>query len=317
MKQLFVGIDGGGTKTEAVVMDSDCRIVLQLTGESTNPHAVTFPKALQNLGNLLDAIRFNPGTSEWQSMAIGLSGVSTGAEQATVHRYLEQYKQEHGLNFHCSLLNDAQIALMATLQREEGIIAISGTGSIIYGLTPTAEQYRTGGWGHLLGDEGSGYDIGIRALKAVMRSYDGIAPPTLMTSLIVDSYGFTSITELKPFIYGDAIHKSDIAKFAEIVIRASGQNDSAAITIIQQAAGEMANAAITLIGKNDWFKSCDLVMTGSIFAHSELFNQTFRNAIRAAFAEIKFHTASHTPAYGAALLALKHNIEPLIVKESD
>lgn len=305
---IVVGIDGGGTKTEAIALDAERNLLLRLTGESTNPHAVTFPIALHNLGALLDALRASPEliNAQWEALVLGLSGINTEEEQQAVYRYLQQYQDERGIHFHCSLQNDAQIALMATLQREEGIIAISGTGSIVYGLTPTAERYRAGGWGQTLGDEGSGYDLGLRTLKTITRSYDGILPPTTMTELLLKQYAFTTVMDLRSYVYKDSIHKSDIAKFAEIAVRACEDGDSAAISAVTQAARDLAVAAIAVIGKHRWFASCDLVTTGSIFKHSPTYTRIFRDTVYAEFPEIKFHESVHPPAYGAALLAHKH-----------
>jgi N-acetylglucosamine kinase-like BadF-type ATPase len=100
-------------------------------------------------------------------------------------------------------------------------------------------------------------------------------------------------------------------------VTAAQQGDSAAHHIIETAAQNLAATALALIGKHPWFASCDLVLTGSIFTHSEAFNLTFREAIRVKYPEIMFHNAAHTPAYGAALLALKHHSEQLYLKESD
>ncbi|WP_127585216.1 BadF/BadG/BcrA/BcrD ATPase family protein [Paenibacillus koleovorans] len=325
--RLAIGIDGGGTKTEAIALRSDAlmpeaaisgllgpasgtpssAIVARTAGLSTNPHAVTFDGAMANLAALLDALRAEPAAAgaEWDSVVLGLSGVSTDDEQAAVYRYLEQYKAERGMRFDCAIRNDAQIALMATLGREEGIIAISGTGSIISGLTPSGAAYRTGGWGHLLGDEGSGYDIGLRMLKTVMRSYDGILPPTSMTAALLERLGFASLLELKAYVYQPSVKKSDIAGFAEIAIRACEAGDPGATAVVEACAGELAAAAVALIRKDGWFTGCDLVMTGSVFKHSPTFAHVFRTHVAHAYPEIKFHTAEQPPAYGAALLALK------------
>lgn len=325
MMQLVIGIDGGGTKTEAIALDLERNILLRLTGESTNPHAVTFPTALNNLGKLLDALSTSPEVkgAQWKAVALGLSGISTVEEQNAVYRYMKIYQEDRGLHFDCSLQNDAQIALMATLGREEGIIAISGTGSIVFGLTPAAEQYRAGGWGHILGDEGSGYDIGLRTLKAVTRSYDGILPPTRMTELLLQEYGFPAVSDLRSYIYKESVHKSDIAKFAEIGVRACEQGDSTAFNLVAQSARDLAAAAIAVIGKNDWFASCDLVTTGSIFKHSPTYAKTFSESVAATYPAVNLHASVHPPAYGAALLALKRSGSPYdhsimnSLKESD
>lgn len=311
--QYVIGIDGGGTKTEAVVMDLEGNRVGGHTGASTNPHAVTFPTAMEHLHQLLDAVFALPVVqgSECVAAALGLSGIDTPAERESVNQSLDSYRQRTGLRFQTYLNNDAQIALMATLERDEGIIAISGTGSILFGLTPARERYRVGGWGQLLGDEGSGYEIGLRTLKAVMKSFDGIEPPTRLTEAILAHKGFSVITDLKPYIYSPCIKKHDVAQFAELCIRCAEGGDPAAAAIVRDEAQQLAKAALTLIGKNEWFGSCDLVTTGSIFKYSALFAETFRAAVNAAHPDVRVRPAANAPAYGAALLARRQWRESL------
>jgi N-acetylglucosamine kinase-like BadF-type ATPase len=199
--------------------------------------------------------------------------------------------------------NDAQIALMATLADDRGIIVISGTGSIVFGLTGTRQKYRVGGWGHLLGDEGSGYDIGIRTLRAAMRSHDGIEPPTSLASRIVEAYGFKAVTDLRTYIYQPHLKKHDIAKFAELCIRADEQGDRTARAILEASANDLADAAAALVRKDAWFESCDLVTTGSIFRYSKSFGDRFRHNLQLHAPHVRIHPSAREPAYGAALLA--------------
>lgn len=310
--RVAVGIDGGGTKTEAIAIDEHRHVLVRLTGESTNPNAVTLAGAMRNLSALLDALRAAPALSgrAWSTAALGLSGVNTPEERNAVLEHLQRYHEEHGLSFDCTLQNDAQIALMATLEREEGIIAIAGTGSIVFGLTPDGHSYRAGGWGHILGDEGSGYDIGLRTLKAVTRSYDGIGHPTRMTEPLLELAGLRTLMDLRTYAYREPLPKSEIARFAEICIRACEDGDLPATGIITQAAQELAAAALAVIGKDAWFAACDLVTTGSIFQYSPTYKQVFEKTLAASYPELKLHAAQHPPAYGAALLALRRIESP-------
>jgi N-acetylglucosamine kinase-like BadF-type ATPase len=214
-----------------------------------------------------------------------------------MRQFIENYRNERGLPFAIQITNDAQIALTASLGSDCGIIVISGTGST------EGKAYRTGGWGHLLGDEGSGYDIGSSVLKAVMHAYDGLNPPTALTGMIMDAYGSGAITDLKSYIYAPHIQKSDIAKFAEFAIRAAEDRDETAERIIRQAAEKLAETAAALVRKDSWFATCDLVTSGSIFAHSDLFAKTFAERLKPLAPGIRLQPSSRKPAYGAALMA--------------
>ncbi|MFB9756795.1 N-acetylglucosamine kinase [Paenibacillus hodogayensis] len=300
-----IGIDGGGTKTEALLLAEDGREWRGFTVDSTNPHAITFEMAVRHMETLLDRVFAFPETQTMTCSAIclGLSGVDTVEERARFLSYMEDYRTRHKLTFAIFMNNDAQIALMATLGDDRGIIVISGTGSIAYGLTEERNKYRVGGWGNLLGDEGSGYDIGIRTLRAAMRSHDGIERPTMLGAMIVEAYGFQAITDLRTYIYQPHMKKHDIAKFAELCIRADEQGDAVARTIMDQAAKDLSDTAAALIRKDAWFEQCSLVTTGSIFHYAKRFAETFRQELLLHAPLIRIHPATREPAYGAALLA--------------
>jgi len=308
--KLYLGIDGGGTKTEAVLLDAKERELACITGGSTNPHAVGYDTAIAELKAILDR---SIAQAQAQSssvpprfrIALGMAGVSTDEERSLITETVTAYLSEKRIEGEAFVTNDAEIALTATLGREHGVLAIAGTGSIVFGCTPEGERYRTGGWGHLLGDEGSGYRIGLDTLQAVMRSYDGVYPPTAMTRLITEAHGYHTITELKGYIYQPGIKKQDIAHFARYAIEASASGDEVACQVVERNALELAGHAITLINKHASFHCADVVLSGSIFKHSALFNESFRQQVSAAFPQLRMHDALHTPAYGAALLAAR------------
>lgn len=303
--RYVIGIDGGGTKTEALVVAEDGTELGGFTVKSTNPHAVTFEQATMHMSELLDLVFSAPETNRMTCAAIclGLAGVDTEEERRRFREYLEHYRSERSLAFDIFLNNDAQIALMATLGDDIGIIVISGTGSIAFGLTEDRRKFRVGGWGHLLGDEGSGYDIGLRALRTAMRSYDGIEPPTMLTGMIMEAYGFKSITDLRTYIYQPHMKKHDIAKFAELCIRADEAGDGAAGAIVQAAAKDLSDTAAALVRKDASFEQCSLVTTGSIFKYSKRFAESFQSGLLESAPRIRIYPSAREPAYGAALLA--------------
>ncbi len=300
---VVIGIDGGGTKTEIVVIEQDGTPVFHFTGGATNPHSVTFPVAQNNLAAIMeDAIRqcANLGAAI-QSVALGLAGVATDEERQKFYHLIQKLTvNEQPL---IVVTNDAEIALMAVMQERYGVVVISGTGSIVFGITPSGTLHRAGGWGHLLGDQGSGYDIGLQTLQAVMKSHDGLLPPTELTSLIIKKYKLSSIVDLRAYIYQPQIKKQDIAAFAAICIAAAEQGDVVATEIIQHAASELASLTKRLITRDNEFASPAIGVTGSIFKHSALFRDLFSQLINDS-TSISIQYSDNSPAYGAALLAL-------------
>ncbi|MNI03117.1 Glucosamine kinase GspK [compost metagenome] len=301
-----IGIDGGGTKTEAVVLGTDEQLLVTLTGKATNQHAIGFDSAMQHLRELIQEV--------WSTLAyepkncigitIGLAGVDTAEEKQKVLHALDLYMKQLNIHVPIWISNDAEIGLMATLGKQEGIVAISGTGSIVYGITSEGHKVRVGGWGHLLGDQGSGYQIGLASIRAVMSSYDGTLSATLLTKLVIEAYQLESVLELKSLIYAPHITKQDIASFARICIVAAEQQDECALRIIEQSASELASQATALIHKHPSFTKGDLVLSGSIFMYSPTFTKCFETLLNESFTQLHIHKARRTPAFGAALLAL-------------
>src|SRR5690606_18389244 len=129
--------------------------------------------------------------------------------------------------------------------------------------------HQIGGWGHLLGDEGSGYRIGLQVLQGVMRSYHGLLPATRMTERIVAEYHFQSITDLKSYVYRPSVAKADIAAFARFAIEAAPLGDELAARILEAEAGKLAESAAALLALDPAFVASPVVLIGSVFARSE------------------------------------------------
>lgn len=303
-----IGVDGGGTKTEVVAVDSRGNIIDRANGDATNPHAVTFPAAEANLADVLDKLLDRPALAGMtcRAISLGMAGVETEAERGRFLAYLARYVEARQTSPTIRLYSDAEIALQAALNQSFGIIAIAGTGSIVLGITPDGNRCRTGGWGHVLGDKGSGYEIGLAALQAVMLSYDGVLPATELTELIVSQYGFSTIEDLRTYIYQPHIHKQHIADFASLCVRAAQSGDRTAAGIVTAAAEQLADLTNALRRKNGYFADCPIGAAGSIFKHSGIFRERYASRLD----ETSPHGASKPdirlsefpPAYGAAIL---------------
>lgn len=308
---IFIGVDGGGTKTEAVVINNRGKVLSRYSGSSTNPYVVTFDGAMLELMSVLDKV-IQPLASSIpeatiKGICLGMSGVNTTEEKDNVISSLRAYQEQRGLSFPISMTNEAIISLMASLGREYGILVISGTGSNTYGITKKGEQYRVGGWGHILGDEGSGYQIGLLSLKTVIKSLEGMLPPTSMTKRITDAYDFEHISELKAYVYKSSIGRSDIAAFARYCVEAAKDGDVVAHNILRDQARELAETTIALIGRHPELRETEVVCTGSIFKHSAVFQDCFREFLLSRFPDLSFPLGRKdlNPADGAALLARK------------
>src|SRR4030095_5317067 len=131
------------------------------------------------------------------AVCLGIAGVDREDEASTVRAIMRRI----GYRSHTIVVNDALIALVAAAGDAPGVVIIAGTGAIVYGRNANGEAARAGGWGHMIGDEGSGYWIGREALSAVMRAYDGRGPATRLTAAILSHLNVDDESRLPRIVY--------------------------------------------------------------------------------------------------------------------
>ncbi|MCM3784595.1 N-acetylglucosamine kinase [Neobacillus mesonae] len=304
---VFMGVDGGGSKTEIAAVLEDRSILAQFYGGSTNPYAVSPQSAAYELEKTLESALdyLLEESMNCHGICLGMSGIYSAAEKDNLMEQINRCLERKSLSIPIAIRTEGEISLMAATGECTGVLIIAGTGSIVYGFTEDGRTVRTGGWGHLLGDEGSGYQIGLDTLQGVMRSHDKILPPTLLTSLIKETRQLNEITELRSLIYQHPFDKKNIAAYAKLCIHAAEQGDPLACSILKKQARNLADTAIALLQTHSELQKKITALTGSIFLHSSIYQAYFTKYIRAVFPDIEIvmGTENKSPAYGAALLA--------------
>lgn len=266
--------------------------------KGTNPKSVPLAQVKERLFRLLDYFCMHYPSEHIQAIGLGMAGVFHEQEKKHIQHILQDYPVQRPVY----ITDDAEIAIAAGTGDKYGMVVISGTGSIVYGIAYNGLRFRTGGWGPVLGDFGSGYDIGLKTLQAAMKSYDGVIGPTLLTSLIVKEYGLKTIADLRNIIYTPELGKQSIAAFAKLCIKAAEQEDPTALQIITEVAADLAELTLVLIRKHPDFVQLPIVLHGSIFNHSPLFQNQFIGPIQAK-GITNIRLLSCPPAYGASQLA--------------
>ncbi|HEX9069183.1 MAG TPA: BadF/BadG/BcrA/BcrD ATPase family protein, partial [Ktedonobacterales bacterium] len=209
-----LGIDGGGTKTHAVVVDARGRIRGEGYAGSANHEAVGLARAAASLRDAAGAALSAAGCGGPPDAAwVGLAGIDSSRDVRAWQSRLSNLARR------VRLMNDAELPLCA-LPHRAGIALIAGTGSIALGRDSAGATARAGGWGHTLGDEGSGYAIGRQALQAVTRAADGRGPHTALSERILAHWGLAHPEELFARVY-PTIEKGDIAQLAPFVLEAA------------------------------------------------------------------------------------------------
>jgi N-acetylglucosamine kinase-like BadF-type ATPase len=206
---------------------------------------------------------------------------------------------------------DARIALAGATDLEQGVVIIAGTGSIAYGVNQQRRYERAGGWGPAMGDEGSGHYIGRRALEAVVSAYDTRSQPTTMTEAVCRHFGVSSPPDLPLVIYESPNRLSDeISALARIVVRAAREGDSAAKSIITEAAVELARAVVAVIERLGLQEQAFRVAyVGGVFEAGEIIIKPMTDAIRMVAPRAFVGPPLNPPVIGAARLALATHFE--------
>jgi glucosamine kinase len=244
-----LGIDAGGTKTVALLADADGRIVGEGRAGGANLQAhgeLEVEKVLHGVIDLaLDGRSVAPA-----AVCLGLAGVDREGDGAVIRAIMRRL----GFRAHTLIVNDALIALIAGQPSgvtRPGVVLISGTGSIAYGVNGRGVAARAGGWGSSLGDEGSGYWIGRRALAAVVRDADGRGPATQLTPMVLSHFELSRPEQLVAEIYDNVGGRHAIASLGETVERARAAGDHVAAEILREAASELALAVASVVSRLD------------------------------------------------------------------
>lgn len=232
---FYAGVDGGGSKTLAVIVDAAGRERGRATAESSNYAAVGLERAVAEIRAAVTGAAVQAGASPPLGGAwVGLAGVDRDADKAAILPHLRWLAPEIRLG------NDAELVL-AGLPEGSGVAAIAGTGSIVLGRAPDGSTARAGGWGHVIGDEGSGYDLGRRALGAASRAADGRGPATALLDGILRHWDLSEPSGMIAPVYHDrAGDKTAIAQLAEVVFAAARDGDPVARRLVADAAAEIA-----------------------------------------------------------------------------
>jgi N-acetylglucosamine kinase-like BadF-type ATPase len=297
--KYIIGIDGGGTKTVALLADLSGNVLARGVSGPSNYNAVGFDAACVALESVIAAIQKDyPG--EVAALCLGLAGVGRAED---IERF-QLWTAERFPGMPVQIVNDAEILLAVGSSNGPALALICGTGSIAYGRSTAGELIRAGGWGYLFGDEGSGYAIGAAALRAVMQAYDGRAATTVLTELILQRRGLSTPPDLVRNIYGAESPRSVVAALSEVVEQAAAKNDAVAITILNETAHELTRMLAAVLPKLGT-SVVPLVISGGTIIHGVYLKQAFAQACEAQglrFAEIYYIVE---PAEGALRLAKK------------
>ncbi|MNQ96526.1 Glucosamine kinase GspK [compost metagenome] len=238
------------------------------------------------------------GLSHCKQVCIGAAGVSN----PTVTSRLESSVRACGYEGGLLITGDQDTALCGAHNKELGIILIAGTGSICYGKNEVGEICRAGGYGYLIDDEGSGYSIGRDLLSVVVRAHDGRLPATLITQMVFEQLGMTSISQIIGFVYDKQTNKKDIAALAPILTKACELGDEAALSIVEKSARSLLELVVPVAEKLS-MQEGSLAMTGSVLLKNSFVQTAFMALLKKRYPGMTCITPMRDAASGAAQMA--------------
>jgi N-acetylglucosamine kinase-like BadF-type ATPase len=236
-----LGIDAGGTKTVCLLADDEGNVLGEARAGGANLQTAGELEVEKVLHHVMEAAAGVHDVSP-AAICLGIAGVDREDDAEAVRGIMRRI----GFKARTLVVNDALVALVAGAGDTAGVVIVAGTGSIAYGHNGKGRAARAGGWGYLLGDEGSGFWIGRRALSAVVRHADGRGPSTELTGMILDHLHIATPADLIHETYYRDLRRNAVAGLASLVQRAHAGGDAVASEILQRASVELAAAAASV-----------------------------------------------------------------------
>jgi len=308
-KPLYIiGIDGGGTETTSVLCALDGVILAEAQGAPSNFQIIGIERTSHTILDLVETCCRSVGcsVSEIGAVVAGLAGAGRSGDQQNMHDGIMDLAHTRNLTINNLIVeSDARIALEGAFGGKPGVIVIAGTGSIVFGKDERGKIYRAGGWGRLIGDEGSGYAMGQQAFRAVARSLDDKSTKTKLTKLFEEKFRLNTQEAIIHSLYKENF---DIASVMPTVIDAALKGDKAAKRILDNGALELAEIIEIVLKKmNANIKKPSkrpLALIGGLLANEQYYSRKVISVIRKKMLPISVRHAESSPVVGAAVMAI-------------
>jgi len=296
----FVGVDGGATKTLAVAADASGSIFGVGESGPSNYHIVGLDAAVENINESIRKALRPRGLEVADFVTLGLAGMDTSHD----FRLFEERGVPRVAGRRVFVRHDAEIALVGATGGGPGVIVIAGTGSVAGARNRRGEYARCGGWGYLVGDEGSAFYIAREALRAVLWALDGRGEPTVLTERITAALGIGSPEEIVRKLYVERMGVNEIARLAPIVTEAAREGDRVAARIVEEAARHLALHVVALVERLGMQEEQPIrvAVVGGVFRAGSVVLEPFKRFLEERY-RVEVVEPELPPAVGALLLS--------------
>lgn len=311
-EKYVIGLDGGGTKTVAELFNLEGKVLADVRGGPSNFQVIGEDKAAEVILNLCEECCRTAGVvpEDIGAVVAGLTGAGRENDQQRMVEVLNRFAAQRNLEFHRFVVeSDARIALEGAFSGHTGIIAIAGTGSIVLGKDENGAIYRAGGWGRIVGDEGSGYAIGREAFRAAARVLDGRLKKSLVFEYLKSEHNLGNQRAIVDALYKQGF---DVASVVPLVLKAAEEKDQPAMDILHQAADDLLEVIEAVVKKMraEGKKKIPLAFVGSLLTNENYYSRVLKRTIHSKLHLVEVHNPEGSPVKGAGVMGRKMLVAP-------
>lgn len=296
MNTYYIGADGGGTRTTAVLVSSRGEILAVTRGKGLNYHTIGMESARTHLKECIDALSAaDPGAD--YKIGVGMSALDDEATSSQLEDFAGTVFDKKTLFLH----SDAYMALMAATLGKSGVIVICGTGSMAVYADKALKQTPAGGWGYLLGDAGSSYTLAVDGMRAAICSFERTGEKTLLADALIKRYHLPHPRALIDIVYAPHTLPSDIAQFAIDVLSCAEEGDCVALSIVDRHMDALSETVYKLTEER---LPTPVWLYGGVFEHNPWMISLFREKLRRFSGDAEARLIPYPPAIGACIYAM-------------
>lgn len=300
-----LAVDGGGTCCRALLCDQTGAILGYAEAGSANFHSIGQEQTVETLTRLLKALAGRPITVD--CAVFGLAGVDTAKDRSTIALLVQAGLSAAAIAAKNVVIeNDGYITLAGAVGDRAGLLLIAGTGSIAWGASGDGRAVRVGGWGSRAGDEGSGFDIGMRAIRHILRAADGRENQSAICAAVLQEKGMIDVENLIDWLYSPNYSPDSVAALAPVICRLAQAGDAKAIAILSRAAKELALMALSVIRQLGLeTSSFRVVLSGGVFQNNSFLCAEVIDQIKIVAQRAMLAPPLYQPIVGGAVAGLR------------
>ena len=311
-ESIILAVDGGATKTTLIIQTVEGDRLFEKTTSGSNFQAIGADAVIEVLNNLLKAAYLATKLEAIDVAVFAMAGIDTPSDLEAVTCIVQQSLRDTPFHINELILeNDVEATLLGLVNHHPGALLISGTGSIVFATDGKGKVVRTGGFGHRVSDEGSGYWVGRQILKAIFRAEDGLEKPTVLKKLVFEKLEIDSIDLLMTWLYQPDYTNFRTASISSVLQVAVSLGDETAVSISNMAAHELfllVKATLTKLSFEG--EALTLYLNGGVLKHHPMILNHLKHLIHDVYPHISLVLCQEIPIeYIAkrAIYALSHS----------